>query len=1131
MNTTSYFRSVRRLAIKLMFKYKRQTSTQRSYQEVRDRFSHLDPEAGKTFPKWINRYGEVITVEGKSLDETTQVRLLLNKLPDEIYEQFAAKICPKNPSTESYADVVATLSDYFDVKRSLLSWRFACTQISRLDEIQRLTRPGLDAAGDTQIRAHFIKFMERRVEKQTTHHHHGPLRRMAEDSTTEKLKSKNLDRREFSKGNPMNRMTCWNCGRDGHSSPVCRNPKSTCDKCHRKGHLAKFCKSTRVTNPRKTTTSKPNTWTRCKAVTVANAESPQVQAVRRFIDVEVDGVQIPFQMDTGSDLTLVGTPEWERLGKPPLENVPFRVKNASGSDMDIKGRFKCNFQLKDSHASGYAYDNANPVFKQKRPVPYGSLAAVEGELNRLQQLGVIEPVTHSQWAAPVVCIKKASGKIRVCSDFSTGLNSALEDEEYPLPTSEEIFANLNGGSVFTQIDLSDAYLQVELDPESQPYAATLRNQDGSGDFPEKSWTKMITGLNGVAVYLDDIIVVGRSQAEHRENVRKVFARIREYGFHLKLDKCAFEQSEIKYLGFILNASGRRPDPEKVKVIHNMTPPRDQKVLRSFLGMISYYGQFIPNIKALRGPLDRLLVQDEDWRWTRVEERCFQKLKDVLSSDLNLVHFHPKHQIVLAADASEYGIGTVISHIMPDGTEKAYCTCSKKFHKFIYGRRFTLRTDHKPLLSIFGNKNGIPVHSQNRLVRWAIILLGYNFHIEYVNTDKFGQADALSRMIQHQEALQQDDVVIAKVEVEVQEVLRSSIRRLPLTNAGVQTATRQDKDLQHLMKTPRFPRRNGSHEAIGPIRCFFWPGIDADCENFVRNCKACSLHSKSPRKVPLQPWPAPERVWQRIHIDFAGPDQGQWYLVVVDAKSKYPEVKIVHSISAANTVKVLKEIFARNGYPETIVSDNGTQFTSQQFADMCQNGHIQHIRTAPYCPQSNGQAERFVDTLKRALKKLQKGEEKISENILNQFLMIYRRTPLTVLQGKSAAQIHLGRQLRTELDALKPRDSVNPLPLTIHQQNMKDCQLKLKQQQKSNLCTDNVWSTTAVPSRSCSYNRRSIDEPNQQSSPAASPNDYGRTNAVSQRAASTAKIYTTAKSCFSLRSFTVTQVFAHLPALI
>ncbi|CAD6200298.1 unnamed protein product [Caenorhabditis auriculariae] len=206
---------------------------------------------------------------------------------------------------------------------------------------------------------------------------------------------------------------------------------------------------------------------------------------------------------------------------------------------------------------------------------------------------------------------------------------------------------------------------------------------------------------------------------------------------------------------------------------------------------------------------------------------------------------------------------------------------------------------------------------------------------------------------------------------------------------------------------------------------FWPGIDMDCENFVRSCRTCSLNSKTPRKVPLQPWPTPERVWQRIHIDYAGPDQGQWYLVVVDAKSKFPEVKICQSISATNTVKILKEIFARNGFPETIVSDNGTQFTSQLFAEMCQNGNIQHIRTAPYCPQSNGQAERFVDTLKRALKKLQKGEEKISEEILNEFLMRYRRTPLEVLKGKSAAEVHLGRQIRTKIDSLKPRDPEIP----------------------------------------------------------------------------------------------------------
>ncbi|CAD6190753.1 unnamed protein product [Caenorhabditis auriculariae] len=344
-----------------------------------------------------------------------------------------------------------------------------------------------------------------------------------------------------------------------------------------------------------------------------------------------------------------------------------------------------------------------------------------------------------------------------------------------------------------------------------------------------------------------------------------------------------------------------------------------------------------------------------------------------------------------------------------------------------------------------------VHSQNRLVRWAIILLGYHFKIEYINIEKFGQADALSRMMQQGENLQDDDVVIAKVEVEVQEVLKNSLRRLPLTSADVRTETSKDKDLQKLTKfvnSGSFPQKvpeklrsfsskreelnvvdgclmvgdrvvipeklrgevlrelHSSHAGMDHMKRIArsiasWPGIDMDCENFVRSCRTCSLNSKTPRKVPLQPWPTPERVWQRIHIDYAGPDQGQWYLVVVDAKSKFPEVKICQSISATNTVKVLKEIFARNGFPETFVSDNGTQFTSQLFVEMCQSGNIQHIRTAPYCPQSNGQAERFVYTLKRALKKLQKGEEKISEEILNEFLMRYRRTPLEVLKGKNS----------------------------------------------------------------------------------------------------------------------------------
>lgn len=142
---------------------------------------------------------------------------------------------------------------------------------------------------------------------------------------------------------------------------------------------------------------------------------------------------------------------------------------------------------------------------------------------------------------------------------------------------------------------------------------------------------------------------------------------------------------------------------------------------------------------------------------------------------------------------------------------------------------------------------------------------------------------------------------------------------------------------------------------------YWKGLDNDIENIVKNCENCQLAAKQPQKVPLNPWPTPERVWQRVHIDYAGPMDGFYLLVVVDSLSKWPEVVMTRSISASTTVKILDTIFARNEFPETLVSDNGTQFSSKEFREMCENYGIEHLKTAPYHPQSNGRAERFVDT--------------------------------------------------------------------------------------------------------------------------------------------------------------------------
>jgi hypothetical protein len=152
---------------------------------------------------------------------------------------------------------------------------------------------------------------------------------------------------------------------------------------------------------------------------------------------------------------------------------------------------------------------------------------------------------------------------------------------------------------------------------------------------------------------------------------------------------------------------------------------------------------------------------------------------------------------------------------------------------------------------------------------------------------------------------------------------------------------------------------------------YWPAIDTDIEEFVRQCRPCALTAKCPIKTLLHSWPKAERPWSRVHVDFAGPINGFWYLIIVDAFSKWPEVLQTRSITAHTTIEIMRPIFARFGPPEVLVTDNGTQFTASEFALFCEQLGIIHLRSPAYHPQSNSQAERFVDTLKRGLAKLKR----------------------------------------------------------------------------------------------------------------------------------------------------------------
>ncbi|XP_055605433.1 uncharacterized protein K02A2.6-like [Uranotaenia lowii] len=296
--------------------------------------------------------------------------------------------------------------------------------------------------------------------------------------------------------------------------------------------------------------------------------------------------------------------------------------------------------------------DARPVFKPKRPVPFTSVAKVDVEIDRLEKFGIINAVDFSQWAAPIVVLRKPGGKVCMCADYSTGLNASLEANNYPLPVPEDIFSKLNGCKFFSIIDLSDAYLLVEVDNKAKNIL-TINTHRGLYRFNrlapgvksapgafQQLMGGMIADLEGVESFLDDIIVFSKTFDDHHKFFIALFKRLEEYGFHMREEKCNILRHRIKYLGHIVDADGLHPDPAKVEAIAKMPPPSDVTTLRSFLGAVNYYAKFVQEMHQLGRPLDALLKKNVKFYWSRECQQSFDRFKAILQSDLLLTHFDP-----------------------------------------------------------------------------------------------------------------------------------------------------------------------------------------------------------------------------------------------------------------------------------------------------------------------------------------------------------------------------------------------------------------------------------------------------------------------------------------------------------
>uniref|UniRef100_A0A914UZW7 RNA-directed DNA polymerase n=1 Tax=Plectus sambesii TaxID=2011161 RepID=A0A914UZW7_9BILA len=412
---------------------------------------------------------------------------------------------------------------------------------------------------------------------------------------------------------------------------------------------------------------------------------------------------------------------------------------------------------------------------------------------------------------------------------------------------------------------------------------------------------------------------------------------------------------------------------------------------------------------------------------------------------------------------------------------------KKFHQYLWGRHFLLQTDHQPLVKIFGSKKGLPTTAANRLQNYAITLMAYSFDIEYVNTLKFGKADGLSRLPSGEDVDFQP--MMKKIDCAIVDIYTKTFSTLPVSAADVRAATATDQTFQAVMALHRKGWPDHLSKGFKPVglnvqvddlmpffrirhqlaiandcllwglrvlipkslrprvlsqlhkthpgqsmmkrlahKHFWWPGLDKDVAQLVTACEACRSVLNDTPKVPLQPWPVAERPWKRIHIDFAGPFLDAMWFIVVDAYSKWPGViqMKVGKTTTMDVVNALSEMFSRYGIAEEIVSDNGTQFTSEDFQQWCSQQGIRHIRSAPYQPQSNGQAERFVQTFKNAMLK-STGEGERKEDIRRRLLLFLQRYRITPHPStdQAPAERFLKREPRTQWN-LMYGDDLAPL---------------------------------------------------------------------------------------------------------
>ena len=419
--------------------------------------------------------------------------------------------------------------------------------------------------------------------------------------------------------------------------------------------------------------------------------------------------------------------------------------------------------------------DAPPIRQSVRRIPPYRREEVRDLLNKMLDRVVIEP-SSSPWASPIVLVRK-DGSTRFCIDYRK-VNEVTRKDAYPLPRIDTTLDTLHGSQWFSTLDLISGYWQVEVEESDKEKTAFCTTEGlyqfrvmpfGLCNVPASFQRLMDLVLAGLQwseclVYLDDVIVIGRNFEEHLQNIGSVLQRLRESGLQLKPSKCSFFKTEVEYLGHIISRDGVATDPKKTERVSTWPTPSTRREVQQFLGLAGYYRRFVKDFALIAQPLHRLTERTNTFVWTNECQESFDKLRDCLCSTPILAYPNFQKPFILDTDASDVGIGAVLSQLNEDGRERViaygsrlltkpehqYCvtrrellavvTFTRQYRCYLMGRKFVLRTDNGSLTWLRNFRE-----PEGQLARWLELLQELDFDIVHRRGSSHTNADALSRV--------------------------------------------------------------------------------------------------------------------------------------------------------------------------------------------------------------------------------------------------------------------------------------------------------------------------------------------------------------------------------------------------